>query len=364
MKIAEIISYIESQFPLEFQEDYDNSGLIIGDKEQTISSVLLSFDVSEDIVDEAIEKKCNLIITHHPIIFSGLKKITGKNYVERIVIKAIQNNIAIYSAHTNLDSVQGGINTMICKKIGLNNCKVLAPKSNFLKKIVTFVPERNATEVRQALFDAGAGYIGDYDYCSYNIEGSGSFRALENSNPFVGKKGELHFEKEIRIETVFPKHLQTQILEALFEAHPYEEVAYDIYPLDNLYDKAGMGMIGELKKSISEISFLKMLKAEFNANVIRHSKLLGNRIKKVAVCGGSGSFLLKNAMAQKADIFVSGDFKYHEFFDANDKIVIADIGHFESEQFAVNIFYELLTKKISNFAFFLSDKNYNPINYF
>ncbi|MBT3208823.1 MAG: Nif3-like dinuclear metal center hexameric protein [Bacteroidetes bacterium] len=364
MKINELTTFLEAQFPLDFQEDYDNSGLIIGDKNQTISSVLLCFDITEDIVDEAIEKQCNLIISHHPIIFSGLKKITGKNYVERIVIKAIQNNIAIYSAHTNLDSAQGGINTKICEKIGLSNCKVLSPKTDFLKKIVTFAPIQDAEKVRQALFGAGGGKIGDYDFCSYNIEGIGSFRASESANPYVGEKGKIHFEKEVRVETIFPKYLQSQIIEALLNAHPYEEVAYDIYPLDNLYEKAGMGMIGELKDSIDEISFLKKLKSDFNVNTVRHSELLGKKIRKVAVCGGSGSFLLKNAIAASADIFVSGDFKYHEFFDAEKKILIADIGHFESEQIAINIFYDLLTKKFSNFAVFLSGKNLNPINYY
>src|SRR6056297_1117361 len=273
MKIREIISSIESFAPLVFQEDYDNAGLIVGDQEQEAKGALITVDITEKIIDEAINKKINLIIAHHPIIFAGLKKITGKNYVERIIIKALKNDIAIYAAHTNLDNIQGGVNSKIAEKLNLQNTKILAPLNDHLMKLVYFVPVKQAEETRKAIFKAGAGHIGNYDMCSYNLEGKGSFRAGEDTNPFVGNKNEIHYEDEIRIETIFPKHLKHKIINALIEAHPYEEVAYDIYPLENKFERAGSGMIGELKKEIPEIEFLEQVKKIFKAQCIRHTKL-------------------------------------------------------------------------------------------
>ncbi len=363
MKIKDIISCLENFAPLSFQESYDNSGLIIGNTNSEVTSALISIDVTEALIDEAIEKNINLIISHHPIIFNGLKKITGDNYTERLVIKAIKNDIAIYAFHTNLDYVKDGVNSKICNKLGLKNCKILKPLKNELKKIVTFVPIQHAEKVRVALFNAGAGHIGNYDQCSYNVEGKGTFNALDNTKPFVGKKGELHYEDEIRIETIFPKHLENKIISSLIDVHPYEEVAYDIYQLDNKYDKAGIGMIGDLENEIDEKDFLKNIKNIFKTNIVRYTKLLNKKIKKVAVCGGSGSFLLNDAIYKKADIFISGDFKYHQFFDANNKILIADIGHFESEQFTVEIIYEILKKNLPKFAAQITKINTNPITY-
>ena len=363
MKLKEITSYIEAIAPLAYQEDYDNAGLIVGNLEQDIKGILITVDVVEDIVDEAIAKGLNLILAHHPIVFSGLKKLTGKNYIERVIIKAIKNDIAIYASHTNLDSVCGGVNTKIADKLNLKNQKILAPVSNQLMKLVYFVPAEQADETRKAVFDAGAGHIGNYDMCSYNTDGKGSFRAGEGANPFVGNKGEIHFENEVRTETIFPKHLKNKIVNALIKSHPYEEVAYDLYPLENAFDRVGFGVIGELENEITELDFLKSLKEIFSAKCVRHTKLLNKPIKKVAVCGGSGSFLLKNAIKEKADVFVSGDFKYHQFFDADGKILIADIGHFETEQITKELFYELLIKKFPKFAVRLTEINSNPINY-
>jgi dinuclear metal center YbgI/SA1388 family protein len=363
MKIREIISSVESFAPLAFQEDYDNAGLIIGDREQVAKGVLITVDITEKIIDEAIKKKVNLIIAHHPIIFKGLKKITGKDYIERIIIKALKNDIAIYAAHTNLDNIQGGVNSKIAEKLNLINTKILVPVDNHLMKLVYFVPIGHAGQTRKAIFEAGAGHIGNYDMCSYNVEGKGSFRAGEDTDPFVGRKNEIHFEDEVRIETIFPKHLKHNIIRALIEAHPYEEVAYDIYPLANQFEKAGSGIIGELKEEVSEIKFLEKVKKTFNAKCIRYTKLLHKPVKKIAVCGGSGSFLLNEAIKQKADVFISADFKYHQFFDAEDKIIIADIGHFESEQVTKELFYELLNKKFPKFAVYLTEVNSNPINY-
>ncbi len=363
-KLKEITNYFEKLAPLSLQESYDNAGLIVGDANAEISSVLISLDVTEEVVDEAINKKAQLIVAHHPIIFSGLKKITGKNYVERTIIKAIKNDIAIYAAHTNIDSVSGGVNSKICDKLQLENCKILQPGSGQLKKLVTFIPLEYSDKVRDAVFAAGAGTIGNYDSCGFTAEGNGSFRGDENSDPFVGGKGKIHNEKEVRFETIFPAYLQTKVIQALLNSHPYEEVAYDIYSLENKFDKIGMGMIGSFTTPKSEKDFLVQLKNTFNTGVIKHTALKNKEVNKVAVCGGSGSFLLKQAIAAGADFFVSGDFKYHEFFDAENKIVIADIGHFESEQFTKELFYELLTKKFPKFALHLSEANTNPVFYF
>lgn len=362
--LKDVTQFLESIAPLGLQESYDNAGLITGDVNSEINSVLVTLDVTEKVVDEAIQKKAQLIVAHHPVIFSGLKRITGKNYVERTVIKAIKNDIAIYAAHTNLDSVDGGVNRKICEKLDLQNCKILQPSSQQLKKLITFIPADHAMAVSEAVFNAGAGNIGNYDSCGFTSEGLGSFRGNENSNPFVGEKGKIHSEKEIRFETIFPVHLQSRIIDALLKSHPYEEVAYDIYPLDNKFDKTGMGMIGTLTESKSETDFLKQIKTTFNTGLIKHTALRNKPVVKVAVCGGSGSFLLNAAIAAGADFFVSADFKYHQFFDAEDKIIIADIGHFESEQFTKELFYELLTKKFPKFAVHLSEVGTNPVYYF
>ena len=364
VKLKDLIHFLEDFAPLRLQESYDNSGLIVGLPDSEITCALVTIDVTERVVDEAVEKKAQLIVAHHPLIFSGLKKITGKNDVERALVKAIKNDIAIYAAHTNLDSVTGGVNSKIGEKLQLQNCSILQPVEGILKKLVTFIPSEHAEKVREAVFNAGAGNIGNYDWCGYNVEGLGSFRGSEEANPFVGERGKIHVEKETRFETIFPGYLQNKIVQALLQAHPYEEVAYDIYPLENRFEKAGMGMIGTLPEAISEEDFLHRLKKIFSAGCIKHTKLKGTTVKKVAVCGGAGSFLLDRAIAAKADFFVSGDFKYHQFFEAENKIVIADIGHFESEQFTKELFYELLTKKFPTFAVRLSEVNTNPVFYF
>jgi dinuclear metal center YbgI/SA1388 family protein len=363
MQLNQITQYIESIAPLAFQESYDNVGLIIGHPDDEISGILITLDITEEILDEAIHKKLNLIVAHHPIIFGGIKKLNGRNLVERCVAKAIKNDVAIYAAHTNLDSVFGGVNSKICEKLELQNCRILTPVPNFLKKLVTFVPTADAEKVRNALFDAGAGQIGNYDSCSFTLNGTGSFKGNDQTNPYVGEKHQLHLEEETRIETIFPNHLQSGVIRALLNAHPYEEVAYDIYPLDNEYSQVGIGMIGELSDPQNEMDFLRNLKKVFNCEVVKYTQLLGKPIRRVAVCGGSGSTYLSKAIAQKADIFISGDFKYHQFFDAENQLIIADIGHFESEQFTKEVFYELLTKKFPKFAVHLSEINTNPVNY-
>jgi dinuclear metal center YbgI/SA1388 family protein len=363
MKLAELTSYLESIAPLAYQEDYDNSGLIIGKPDMDIHQALVSLDCTEAVVDEAIAKGCQVIVSHHPIVFKGLKRFNGKSYVERVVEKAIKHDIAIYAIHTNLDNVDNGVNARICETLGLQDCRILVPKHGLLKKLITFVPTSHADKVRAALFNAGAGQIGNYGECSFNTEGSGTFKGNENTDPFVGEPGKSHTENEVRIETVYPSNLESKILMALFMEHPYEEVAYDLYPITNQYEKIGSGMVGELEHAMDEAEFLQFVKYKMNASVIRHTSLRGKSVKNVAVCGGSGSFLLKHAIAAGADVFITADFKYHEFFDAEEKIVIADIGHFESEQFTQDLLVEIITKKFTNFAVRLTEVNTNPIKY-
>lgn len=363
MNIKQITNFLESYAPLEYQESYDNCGLIIGDANAEVIGALITLDCTEAIIDEAIATGCNLVIAHHPIIFSGLKKLNGSNYIERAVIKAIKNDIAIYAIHTNLDNVHNGVSAKIAEKLGLENCKILAPKSDLLRQLVVYCPTANAETLKTALFEAGAGTIGDYDQCSFTSIGKGTFRANENCTPFVGEIGENHTENEDRIEVIYPKFKERAILDAMEVAHPYEQVAHQIYVLDNKHQLVGSGIIGELKTPVDAQVFLKNLKLNMQTDCVRHTSLVKQQIKTVAVCGGSGSFLLKNAMAAKADIFITADFKYHEFFDAENKIVIADIGHYESEQFTKDLIYDLLVKNFTKFAVRLSKVNTNPIKY-
>jgi len=313
MKIADIIQHLESIAPTAYQESYDNARLITGNSNWICTGVLTSLDCIECIVEEAIEKKCNLIVAHHPIVFSGLKSITGKNYIERTLIKAIKNDVAIYAIHTNLDNVQQGVNKMIADKLQLKHQKILAPKKQLLKKLYTFCPNKNAEEVRQALFAAGAGQIGNYSQCSFNLEGTGTFQGNENAQPFVGKTGKQHQEKETKIEVIFPAYLQGEIVHALLKEHPYEMVAYDVIQLENEHPQVGSGMVGILEKSINFLTFLEQVKRTFNSGNIRYTQPHISEIKTVAVCGGSGSFLLNAAKAHKADIFITADYKYHQF---------------------------------------------------
>lgn len=364
MKISDITSYLESLAPLSSQEDYDNAGLIVGNPSTTVTNALITLDCTEEIVDEAIKKGCNLIIAHHPIIFKGLKKLNGKNYVERTVIKAIQNDIALYAIHTNLDNYRFGVNRKIGDILGIKNAQILAPSQHALVKLAVFCPVTSSETVKNALFSSGAGHIGNYDECSFGIEGLGSFRGNQHSNPYVGTIGIRHFENEEKIEVLVSKHHLKSVITAMIAAHPYEEVAYDCHPLLNEHPYEGAGMIGELDEAIDEISFLNLLKKRFNCDLIRHTALRHKSIKKIAWCGGSGSFLLTHAKAMGADIYITGDFKYHEFFDAENQLVIADIGHFESEQFTIELIDEYLRKKFTTFAPCLTEINTNPVKYF
>lgn len=371
MIIKEVAELLNHWAPLKYAEDFDNIGLLVGDENAEVKNILVALDTLEEVVDEAIKKNCNLIVGFHPIVFSGLKKITGVNYVERSLIKAIKNDIAIFAIHTALDNSHLGVNRMICDKLGLSNKQILISKSKQIKKLVTYVPKNEAEKVREALFETGAGNIGNYDHCSFNNEGVGTFRGNEASNPVVGEKGKTHAEPETQLNLTFPAHLESKVLKTLFQSHPYEEVAYEIYTLDNFNQNLGMGMIGEFSDSLSEQDFLKLLQKQFQTGFIRHSRFIKKEIKKVAVLGGSGAFAIPHAIGANADAFVTADLKYHDFFKAEKKILLADIGHYESEQYTKNLMYDFLTKKLCNFApaplkgeIVLSEINTNPVQYF
>ena len=364
MKIQEIIAVLESAAPPALQEGYDNAGLLTGKADWDCSGIIITLDATEDVVLEAIAKKCNLIVAHHPIIFGGLKKINGKNYVERTVIAAIKNDIAIYAIHTNLDNVLHGVNAAIADKLGLVNRKVLQPKNAILKKLYTFVPVDHAEKVRSAIFAAGAGHISKYSECSFNTKGEGTFKPGEGTNPFSGNIGQRHTEEEIRMEMIYPAWLEKKILLAMMATHPYEEVAYDIIGLENQDPGTGSGLVGELVNPLLEEVFLQLLKAQFGLSVIRHTPLLGKPVKKVALCGGAGAFLVGAATAAGADFYITGDVKYHEFFDANGRLVIADIGHYESEQYTTDLLFDILTQKFPTFAVLKTGVKTNPVRYF
>ncbi|MEO6251799.1 MAG: Nif3-like dinuclear metal center hexameric protein [Ferruginibacter sp.] len=364
MKIQEITSFLESVAPASLQESYDNAGLLTGNSNWECTGIITTLDATEEVVLEAIEKKYNLIVAHHPIIFGGLSKITGKNYVERTIITAIKNDIAIYAIHTNLDNVLHGVNAAIADKLGLMNRKVLQPKKETLKKLFTFVPIEFAENVRSAIFNAGGGHISNYSECSFNMAGQGTFKPGEGSNPFTGKRGIRHTEDEIKMEIIFPAWLEQGIMKALQAAHPYEEVAYDIIALENQNQQVGSGLVGELPEPMSETVFLELLKEKFDLSVIRHTPLLDKQVKKIALCGGAGSLLIGAAVATGADFYITGDIKYHEFFDANNRLVIADIGHYESEQYTIDLLFDLLSQKFLTFAVLKTGVKTNPVHYF
>jgi len=363
-KIKDIIGHLESIAPKYYQESYDNAGLITGEMATECTGALVTLDCLESVVDEAIEKKCNLIVAHHPIVFKGLTQLNGKNYVERTIIKAIKNDIAIYAIHTNLDNVDQGVNRKIGEIIGLKDLHVLAPKKHTQQKLVTFVPFDHTQNVLNALHASGAGNIGNYSNCSFRVTGTGTFKPNESAIPTSGKVNQLEQVKEDRLELIYPAHLHSEIIQSLKNAHPYEEVAFYIQPLENVNNEIGAGMVGELEEALTPIDFLNLLKREMNLKLIRHTKLIDRKIKKVAICGGAGSFLLKNAIGANADAFVTSDFKYHEFFDAEEKLMISDIGHYESEIFTKDLLHSFLTEKFPNIATYLSEVDTNPVQYY
>lgn len=363
MLIRDITSYLETIAPPSLQEDYDNCGLLTGKASTPIQKILVTLDVTEAVLDEAINQGCNLVVAHHPLIFKGIKKLSGNGYVERCIIKAIRNDIAIYAIHTNLDNVLHGVSGKIAEKLGLEQVRILLPKRSTLQKLVTFIPKKNTDQVMAEVHAAGAGQIGHYSECSFRLEGTGTFRPDQQAQPHTGTAGKLEQVEEIRAEVIFPAYLKNKIIQALVKAHPYEEPAYDVYALENTHPETGSGVVGELPQALSAKDFLNHLKNSMNLNTIRHTALSSDNIKRVAICGGSGSFLLKNAISAGADAYVSADFKYHEFFDADDRIMIADIGHYESEVYTKELIAQVLIQKFTNIATLISEVNTNPISY-
>jgi dinuclear metal center YbgI/SA1388 family protein len=361
--IQEITRYIESLSPLSTQESYDNCGLLVGEFNTQVERVLISLDCTEEIIEEAIEKKCNLVISHHPIIFSGLKKINGADYVQRVVLKAIRNNIAIYALHTNLDNYRFGVNYEISQRLGLTKAKILLPKEKSLLKLVVYIPKEFAEKVIEVIFEAGAGKIGNYSECHFKTLGTGTYKPNEESNPFEGKSGIRSTVEEVKAEFLVENSRISSVLSAMFNTHPYEEVAYELIPVSNKNEYEGAGMIGELEKEVNEDIFLDLVKKTFGCSIIRHTKKLNKPIKNVAVCGGAGSFLISQAIAKDADVLITSDVKYHEFFDADGRLFLMDIGHYESEQFTKDLIADILMKNFSTFAIHLTERNTNPINY-
>ena len=364
MKLKEFTSYLDSVIPLSFQEDYDNAGLQVGLPEKEITSALICLDVTEQVFSEALESGCDLIISHHPLIFNGIKSITGKSFTDIIIYEAVKKDVAIYSAHTNLDTFNPSVSRKMAEKIGLEDVVVLSHLKNRLLKLVTYVPESHLGAVRNSLFEAGAGVIGNYDQCGFVSSGTGSFRGNENSRPYTGEKGKIHYENEIRFETILFAHLRDQVIKALLAVHPYEEVAYDLYALENDNIQIGLGCIGKFHEPVSEDDFLKLISGVFDARGVRYSKPTGKIISKVALCGGSGISLLGDAISSGADVFMTADLKYHDFFRAENKIFLVDAGHFETEKFSCEILKDLIIKKFPKFAVRFSETNTNPINYF
>ena len=363
MKLKQILGHIESIAPPSLQEKYDNSGLITGSLDMQISGAVICLDSIEDVVDEAISLGYNLVIAHHPIVFSGLKRFTGSDYIQRTIVKAIKNDIAIYACHTNLDNVAEGVNLEIANRLGLVDLEILSPKTGILSKLVVFVPDSNKQEVQNAIFKAGGGGIGNYDECSFSGSGQGTFRAGEGADPFVGSIGERRSESEQRLEVIVENSCLSRVIGAMTAAHPYEEVAYDLYPIDNRHQQVGSGMVGSLIAPMNTMDFLRQVKREFKCEVVKHTAVIKEQIQRVAVCGGSGSFLLNDAMRVGADVFVTADYKYHQYFDADGSLVIADIGHFESEQFTIDLLGRILREKFPNFALHFTEINTNPVNY-
>lgn len=362
--IKNIINLLDKWAPPAYSEEFDNVGLLVGDASIKCKGILVCLDSIESVVDEAIEEKCNLIVCFHPIVFSGLKKITGKNYVERAVIKAIKNNIAIFALHTRLDNHPEGVNKILIDKIGVVSSKVLIPKPSGIKKLSTYVPIENSESVLDALHKVGAGAIGNYTECSFTLEGKGNFKGDHASNPRLGKPLEKKQVNEIQIQVVFESHLKQIIENTLLNTHPYESVAYEIYTLDNTLSSVGMGRIGILKKPMEELEFLSFIKNKLNSQAIRHSPLTGKKIKTIAVLGGSGSFAIADCKKQNADAFITADLKYHQFYEGEKELLLIDVGHYESEQFIKKLIFDYLTKKMPSLAIVLSRSKTNPVNYF
>jgi dinuclear metal center YbgI/SA1388 family protein len=367
--VREILNALDQWAPRSLQASYDNSGHLVGLPNAEVTKAIVALDCTEALIGEAVEVGAQAVIVHHPIIFKGLKRLTGSGPIERTVMAALKHDIAILAIHTNLDHVHTGVSQHLAQCIGVDpaTLQILQPMRDQLYSLTFYTPEDHADAVETAVFAAGAGHVGNYDECAFRTEGEGSFRPLAGSNPFSGTLGEQHRVAERRTEVVVPKWRLAAVQAAMQAAHPYEEVAHNIVALANAHQQVGAGMVGNLPEPMELMAFLDQAKSALSAPLIRHTAPTGRPIRRVAVCGGSGSFLLEDAVASGADLYLTADFKYHEFQEADGRIVIADVGHFESEWRTGEIITSYLTEhfkdKFPNFAVHLARENHNPVHY-
>ena len=364
MTISEFIRQLSTKIRFSYAEDFDNVGLLCGRPEQELRGVLVCHDALESVVQEAIEKGCNCIVAFHPIIFSGLKSITGKSYVERAVMLALENKIAIIAVHTAWDNDFYGVNHGIAKALGLRHLQVLIPKKDALSQLRFFVPVEAAEQVRSAIFATGAGTIGQYADCSFNIHGTGTFLPLEKASPAYGEVGTWEQVSEMEVQILVENWQLPAAIQAMKDAHPYEEVAYYVTSLRNENHHAGLGQFGLLDEEMSAQEFLSECRAVFDVPVIRTSSHFTGRIRKVAVLGGSGASGISAAKKLGCDAYVSSDFKYHDFFQGDENFLLADVGHFESERFVSQQLADVISNILPTFAVLKSETKTNPVNYF
>ncbi len=367
MKISEVISKLEQWAPRALQEGYDNAGLLSGDADEECRGALCCLDITQKVLEEALEQNCNLIIAHHPLVFQSIKSLAGNTLVNRLLVFAIKNNVAVYAFHTNLDNVLSGVNAAFANKMGISPIgrQILYKKSRQVAKLYTYVPKTHHLQVQKALYATGAGQIGLYENCSFSALGTGTFRPMEGSKPFIGSTdGPLETLEEIKLEVIFPVWLKENVLQALHNAHPYETVAYEIVITENTHPETGSGLIGNLEYPLEETEFLSLIKAKFHLSVIKTSPLMNKKVQKVAICGGAGSFLISHAIRQGADVFITSDLKYHDYFEADGKILLMDIGHYESEVATVELMTGYINSKFPNFAVLKTKVITNPVQYF
>ena len=363
MIVKDVIDFLNYYAPLDYAEDFDNAGLLVGDEKNKVSGILICHDSITEVIDEAINLGYNLVVSFHPILFKGITKLTPNNYVNKSIIKAVKNNISIFSTHTALDNSKFGVNMQLCKELGVSNPRILHPKNGTIKKLTTYIPKENAEKLKKELFKSGAGSIGKYEHCSFSFEGHGTFKGNQESNPSIGKKLEDTDQKEICINITYLKHLEKKVLNSLKEYHPYEEIAYEINTLENTNKNIGLGMYGDIQNKMDEKEFLSYLKKKLKVKFLKHSKLLQKKVKRIALLGGSGSFGIEKAISVGADVYITSDLKYHDYFRAEKSILLVDVGHYESEQYTNKLMYKILTKKFPNFAIALTKINTNPVNY-
>lgn len=365
-KIKEVLQAMDAICSESIQESWDNSGLQWGDDSETVKGVIVSLDVTMDVINEAIDCGCNLIIAHHPLIFGPLKQVRKNGTeVERLAYHCIQNSIAVYAAHTNWDKVAQGVSWVMAKRIGLLNEEILQPEKDGLCNLKVMGTPRDIAEIRKAWFNAGIGNVGEYSNCSFTTDGWGTFEPSESANPSVGEKNKTEFLRENAIEILCTKKDVSKALAIATETSSYETIAHSIIPLKNTNDTLGFGCIGELKEALSLSDFLALCKEKYACKVVRYnpSEKIKN-IKTVAVCGGSAIDFLPTAIARKADAYITADVKYHQFMLADDALTLVDVGHYESEIWAMEYLTHLISEKFHNFAIRLTTINTNSVRYF